>query len=339
MPKASKLTADIFIPTSNRLDSLNNCLQSLVRQTQKDFRIILIGLKKDSQIKTLIQKFPSLKITYKIQRKKGLIIAANQALKLSSRPIFVRIDDDVYLSKNWYKNLINTFAKDKSIGGVTGPTIMSKSGIKARDLTSFLTKFRQQNNLLAKFFYKLYYDYLYEGQIKQPSLFLESGLFTLGSNFPQAAKLNKILEVSNLEACNFSARTKILKQIGGFDPIYLKGLGDYHEADAALKIKRSGFRLVFNPKVKLYHRVEMGTVPKARPAAFYRIQNFLIFYFRFFKFKSPNQVFKFSLNLIMQNFYYTYRFLTTGKINQLGAIPGTLIGILNIIFNRPKYGL
>lgn len=325
------MKADIFVPTSNRLDALEQCLESLSKQSRRDFRVLLVGLRADEQVEKLILKFSQIEIQYFIQKKKGLIGAANEALQVAENEIFVRIDDDTVQDEFWYENLIKTFESDEHIGGVTGPTVMSEEGVKSRDLTAYLEKFKTSQNPLLRVFYSLYNDYLYENKMYEVSQFLKSGVFTLGSNFPQAAALPASLEVNNLEACNWSARTAILKEIGGYDEIYVKGLGDYHEADAALKIQKAGYKLIFNPKVKLRHNVEVGTVAKARPAPYWRIQNFIIFYFRFFDVESLDQLSRFVVNVLLQNGYYFFRFCTTGKFSQLGAMPGTLVGFMKVI--------
>ena len=325
------MKADIFIPTSNRIESLRLCLDSLNNQTTKDFTVILVGLCRDDKVKKLLGKYQKLKIKYLIQKRKGLIGAANEALKIARNGVFVRIDDDVILTRHWYKHLIETYQMDDGIGGVTGPTIMSQIGLKSRDLTAFIETFKVSNNPILRLLFYIYNNIIYENKMLAVSQFLESGVFTLGSNYPQCLALSGSQTVHNLEACNWSSRTVLLRKIGGFDTIYLKGLGDYHEADAALKIKKLGYKLIFNPKVALKHNVEIGTVAKARPAPFYRIQNFLIFYFRFFKITRINQLLRFMLNLLMQNLYYLFRFLSTGKFNQLGAVPGTFVGLIRVI--------
>lgn len=325
------MKADIFIPTSNRVDSLKQCMDSLQKQTNKNFHILLVGLKPNESIKYLVSQYKSLSINYFIQKRKGIIPAANEALYIARHEVFIRIDDDVIVDKNWFKNILLTYNLDKKIGGVTGPTIMSEKGLQSRDLTAFLETFKKSHNPFLNLFYHLYSDVLYDGRINEVSQFLPSGVFTLGSNYKSALALKRPIDVNNLEACNWSSRTALLKKIGGFDEIYTKGLSDYHEADAALKIKALGYRLVFNPKANLIHNVEVGIVQKARPAAYYRIQNFIIFYFRFYKIRNLKQFSTFFLNLSLQNGYYFYRFLTTGKVNQLGAIFGTIVGLLKAL--------
>lgn len=137
MPKRTKI-ADIFIPTSNRVDCLDQCLNSINSQTRTDFHILLVGLRRDRKITALVKKYKKLDIEYFIQKEKGLISAANEAVEHSNHKYFIRIDDDVVVDKGWYENIIKTFEKDTSVGGVTGPTTMTKEGLESRDLTQFL---------------------------------------------------------------------------------------------------------------------------------------------------------------------------------------------------------
>jgi|WetSurMetagenome_2_1015567.scaffolds.fasta_scaffold03870_8 GT2 family glycosyltransferase len=338
MQKASldknKVIGDIFIPTSNRIDALKCCLDSLTAQTDKRFRILLVGKNYSEEVNNLVKEYTRLSIQYFLQKESGIIGAANEALNIASHSYFSRIDDDVILDKNWFKNLVNTFETSRQIGGVTGPTVMSKKGLASRDLTRIIENTRKSHNLLVKIFKTIYFSFLFENRILDVSQFLEGGVFTIGSNYPIAIKTKNIIEVTNLEACNWSTRTFILKKINGFDKIFLKGLGDYHEADSALKIKRLGYKLVFNSKVKLKHNVEIGKVEISRPHTYYRIQNFIIFYFRYFPIKSIRQLAKFTLNLLIQDSYYLYKFFSTGDVKQLQFFPGTLVGFYRVLFDK-----
>lgn len=328
--------ADIFIPTSNRVDSLSTCLTSLAKQTNSDFRILLGGREKNSDVEQLLKKYPNLTIHYFIQQKPGLIGAANEALSLAKAPIFIRIDDDIIAEPNWFEEIIHSFKRSRKIGGVTGPTTMTEEGLQSRDLTSYIESFRTSSNLLMKLLYFVYFHIIYEGRLFDISRFLPSGAFTIGSNYPYAKSLKQSLEVGNLEACNWAARTAIVRQVGGFDTLYLKGLGDYHEGDTALKIQRLGYSLIFNPKAALRHNVEQGIVSDARPAAYWRIQNFILFYFRFNRPTHPISLLRFVVYLGMQDAYYCLKFLKTGSLDQLGALPGTVVGLFRA-FAVSKY--
>lgn len=326
------LKASIFIPTSKDAFTLNRCLKSLNQQTVKEFEIILVGIKENSQTRTLLEKYNNLNINYFIQKKRGLVKAANEALKCAQGNFLIRIDDDVEVSKNWFKNILLTFNKHEGIGAVTGPTIIKSEDIKSRDSINFLLKFTKSKNLLFRFIGLIYSSYIYENKLFKVSSFLKSGAFTIGANFHDCLKIKGILEVENLEACNFACKIALLKKIGGFDEIFNKGLGEYHEADVAFKIRKEGYKILFNPKAIVHHKINNFGTTITRPDSYNRIRNFIIFYYRHIKIINIDYFLRFMTNLIFQNSYYIYKFLTSGNIDQLGSIPGTLSGLL-------KYGL
>ena len=51
---------------------------------------------------------------------------------------------------------------------------------------------------------------------------------------------------------NFSVQTKALKEVGGFDPSYMAN-ALREESDAALRLKRAGYKFYFNPDAYIIH--------------------------------------------------------------------------------------
>lgn len=318
---------DIFIPSSNDVTSLLSCLSSLNAQSHSIFRIIIIAIVKQDEVEKYLKK-TSLDCVYRAQKSKGLVGAANEALSLSKSEFFTRIDDDVIVDRNWLKNIIVTFDADSAIGIVTGPTLVNKNQLINRDLLQFLTIFKKSKNIALRLLYFIYNSIIYENNIKAIGRFFKSGAFGIGANFEPSTKLKQSIDVTNIEACNFTIRTKLLKKIGGFDMSYNRGLGDYHEADIAYKTRKIGYRIVFNPKVTVNHHIAPIT-SHTRSHAYYRIQNFIFFYKRHIAFRNLDYFLRFLLNLAAQNCYYMYQFFRTGRIDQLGALPGSIIALFS----------
>ena len=317
------LKADVFIPASKHALALKTCLDSLKTQSVKDFRVIVVAKKDNEEIRQLIKKY-NLKIDYYIQEGYGLVGAANTALKKAKTSIFIRIDDDVSVSKNWLKAILETFRNESKIAGVTGPTLLSPQGLKSRDSISYFTS-TPKNIIVSRFLGKLYYGYIMEGKALAVSRFFKSGAFSIGSNFKKSL-LIKPREVENLEACNFAVKAKYILKFGGFDRTFERGLGEYHEADLAMKIRSIGKKIIFNPKAYVNHNIELDP-PMVRTDSYNRIKNFIIFYKRHIGVKSLDYFFRFMSNIIFQNAYYIYKFVKTGKLDLLGSIPGTISGL------------
>lgn len=321
----------LFIPTGNRPKSLKLLLNSLLHQSYKNFEILIVGSGENDDTKKLISKYRNtLKIDYIRQKTNGLTEAANIALREAKGNIFVRTDDDVVASTAWLENINQTF-KDKRVGGATGPAIIPRNFLSNRDVLVFIQKIHSMNRLW-KLIGRIYLNLFLDGVPFKVDHWFRSGAFSFGASFKTCLK-EPYQEVTNLEPCNYSVRTDLLKKIGGFDPIY-KGVGEYHEGDAAFKIKRLGYKLVFNPKIVVFHHPSRSGVFESRAKSFSRMENFTIFYLRFLKTINPLDWLRFLLYVIFQWGYYLYSSVKTRKISYLGAIPGFFSGLLQYIRYR-----
>ncbi len=320
------MKVSIFIPTGNRATSLDKTLQTLTTQSYKRFEVLIVDYRSSDNTGEIIKKYSKrLEIKVVRQKTKGLAKAANLALKQAQGKIFIRTDDDVLMNRDWLKAICSTFIMDAKIGGVTGPTIIPVQFKKNRDLFIMEQRFKK-GNFFWRIFGKLYFGYFMENQPRRVSHWFDSGAFGLGSNFPEAKK-EPFQEVTNLEACNYSVRTVLLKKVGGFDTSY-SGVGEYHEADAAFKIRRLGFKLIFNPKASLNHCPSKQGFFNDRPESYSRMVNFVTFYRRHIKLDSARKFIKFIPYVLFLNAYYIYTALRTKQPKQLGAIPGTIVGFL-----------
>lgn len=318
------MKADIFIPISRNTQHLEKCIESISKQSNQQFCIIAVALSDDVKIKQLLQKYIK-EFVFVVQDKPGLLHAANLALNHAKHDVFIRIDDDIVASKDWLASVMKTF-EDTKVGGVTGPTIIKRGLQEGRDLFAYLNDFKNSKNPFKQLLSFLYEHIIYEGKMKEVSLFTRSGAFTLGSNFEETVSTMKDLKaVDNLEACNFAVRRVLLEQFGGFDPVFELGLSEYHEADIACKIKEAGYMNIFNPKAKIWHNVQRTT--HVRGDSYHRIRNFIIFYKRHLA--KPDLISRmyFLIHVMMQNGYYMLLFLKTGNIRLLGAIPGSVVGL------------
>lgn len=323
----------VFIPTGNRAHSLERTLQSLEKQRYTHFEILVVDYRSTDETPQIVQQMSKkLTIRFIAQTEKGLAKAANIALKQAKGDVFIRTDDDVLMKPGWLEAIVRTFEDDKQVGGVTGPTVIPKAYRDNRDLFAFEDKFRHGPWYWRLVGY-LYLNVFMEGRPYAVSEWFDSGAFGLGSNFESARK-EKLHEITNLEACNFSVRTKLLKKVGGFDEEY-SGVGEYHEADAACKIKALGYKLMFQPKAELNHLPSQDGFFADRPASYPRMVNFIVFYLRHIKINSWSKLTRFFLYIAFQNCYYVYTAITTRQIAQLGAILGTVMGFV-VYFQRKK---
>ena len=101
----------IIIPVREMNDYLAECIDNILKQTYKNFEIIVVSDKKISE------KFEKTKI---ITAKLNPADKRDLAVKKAKGKIIAFIDDDAYPDEKWLENALKNF-KDKSIVGVGGP--------------------------------------------------------------------------------------------------------------------------------------------------------------------------------------------------------------------------
>lgn len=121
-------------------------------------------------------------------------------------------------------------------------------------------------------------------------------------------------------------RRHLLAASGGFDETY-EGTGEWNEPDFSFRVRREGWKLVFNPKAVTYHCISQAGVFKARTYSYERSRNFILFYKRWVKADSLEKFARFGCNLAFINAYWLFKFITSGNADWLGGIWGTVSGL------------
>lgn len=320
----------VFLPSVRRPASLAAALDGILSQSFTDCEVLVVYNFAEAETAEVTARYKKHLRLREISSSAGLVECANIALGQAEGEIFIRTDDDAVASPGWLEAIHETFNSDPKIGGVTGPTTIPLAKLEGRDLMKLYGRFKN-GSLPWRLIGKIYLEYVMEGRSREVSQWLRSGAFTLGSNFASAQALPGPRYVTNLEACNFAVRTQLLRDIGGFDSAYATGLGDYHEADAALKIKKLGYYLVFNPKASIEHRPSILSIGKARPNSYCRSQNFLRFYFRHIRPNNFGGWCRFLCYLGMLNAYWCWKALVARDAQSLGGVVGTFAGLIKCL--------
>jgi len=326
MARAIKPDVSVIIPTKNRCESLRKCLDSLLMQKYRNFEVVVVdGGSTDGTIDLVTEYMSMLAIRLIGQKRKGLVNAVNEGWIASHGEIVVRTDDDIVADAGWLLEIVKTFRSSTTIGGVTGPTIIPEELKGSRDVFYFQNKMRSAGNFWSLLGI-IYFYYFLEGRPTVIGQFFRSGAFSLGSNYSDCLRLTKAIDVDHHEACNMAVKRDQLEEIGGFDEIYL-GVGEYSEADVSFKIRKLGYRIVFNPKALVYHLTSKEGVFGERSSSYGRVLNFINFYFKHIKPDTLDKFVRFYCYLLFLNGYWIYKFVITRKKDQLGCLIGTAIGL------------
>ncbi len=121
------MNISVIIVTYNRLNDLENCLKSVFNQTERIKEIIIIDNARNEKTKEkIISKenyFNKKNIEIKYIENKienSLTVGRNLGIKESKGDLIALLDDDFILDKDYYKEILNIFNKEKNAIGVQG---------------------------------------------------------------------------------------------------------------------------------------------------------------------------------------------------------------------------
>jgi glycosyltransferase involved in cell wall biosynthesis len=112
------MKVSVVIPAYNEEKYLEECLQSILDQTDKPDEIIVVDNNCTDKTVEIAKKYNARVVTEAIQ---GMIPARNKGYDCAKYEIIARTDSDTHVPKNWIELIKENFAKDKDLLGLSGP--------------------------------------------------------------------------------------------------------------------------------------------------------------------------------------------------------------------------
>ncbi|WP_227851139.1 glycosyltransferase family 2 protein [Clostridioides sp. ES-S-0123-01] len=113
---------DIVIPNYNGESYLKNCIESVLKQTYTDFRIIVIDNNSTDSLYSWIYDYKNI-IFKRLDKNYGFSKAVNEGIKLSKSKFVVMLNNDTEVDKEWLKNLVELITSNKKIFSVSSKMI------------------------------------------------------------------------------------------------------------------------------------------------------------------------------------------------------------------------
>jgi len=216
----------LTVGTDERIRYLDQLLKSIERQTVKSFELIIASETSKGRLEDLLRKyFPS-------NEDCRILVAgywnkcktANKAIKEAKGGIIFLLEDDLVLRENFIEEMLKTFDLDPKIGCVYSQCmwvypegLRSKGGIKGF-VARLISKLSIHESVLPRHVKKID-EYLYEVPV-----------FTM----------------------SVACRKDVLLKIGLYDESVNEPISG-EDYDLALRIRRSGYKIVQNVKAVSYH--------------------------------------------------------------------------------------
>jgi GT2 family glycosyltransferase len=219
-PRGMRGRVSVIIITRNRPALIGACLSHLRQQTITPEEIIVVDSSTHEDTQAMLDGYPEvmrLRIPYGHNNRPQ---AKNVGVARAGGEIVIFLDDDSMVQENWLSMLLAPYA-DESVGGVAGRVL---------DVVDHY----EENRISL--------DDLRVGIIEP------TGRIT--SNF--ALDTGRVVEVDHFRGCNMSFRRAAIKAAGGFDARYF-GTNVLEEADLCIRVKRAGWRLLFQPAAVVHH--------------------------------------------------------------------------------------
>lgn len=212
---------DIIIPTTNNAPILHECLGSIVKQTFSEFQCYVVDdCSTDNTVNMVKTEFPWVKIL-KADKRRGPSQNRNLAIAEGSAPFIVTFDDDIVLTPNWLKEMVDFICLSPVIGAVGSQLRFWFS----QDILNGIGGFFGANGVGGDLFF----------------------------NIP-LCKVQHLIEhpIRIVYACSAAMimRRSAFKEAGGFDPLYFYLAEDY---DLGLRMNFCGYLVVYNPRAIAYH--------------------------------------------------------------------------------------
>ncbi|MBR9678276.1 MAG: glycosyltransferase [Nanoarchaeota archaeon] len=127
------MKASVIIIARNEEEHIESCLESLKKQSFKDFETILID---DGSSDNTVKKAKKFKVKVLEGKGKGRAHARNLGVSKAKNPILAFLDADAVADKEWLKNLLKNFEKQE-VKAVVGKVIHTS---KKKNLLTTLLK-------------------------------------------------------------------------------------------------------------------------------------------------------------------------------------------------------
>src|SRR5277367_6532363 len=208
-------SVSVVIPTYRRAELVKRCIESLVEQDYPHERYEVIVVEDGSrEAESIVESFKSshARVQYLNIPHGGAAAAYDAGLRLASCDLVAFIDDDAIAPPTWLHQIASILEQGRPQGVIgTGGHISGEYPLDNFEASVSPT-----------------------GELRWTGF----GLFS-----------SPPCDVDHLPGCNMAFRRDALLEIGGFDTRFSKTISWRHETDVCLRLRRQGYRLIYDPKL------------------------------------------------------------------------------------------
>lgn len=217
---ASAVKASIIIPVFNNKELTRGCIKSIQENTSNiSFEIIAVDNGSTDGAAAMLQQMQQDRALRLIanQENLGFAKACNQGAAQACGKFLVFLNNDTRVASGWLDGLVACATSDKEIG-VVGAKLLFEDGLVQHAGVVFDHKLKPVH--IYKFFH------------------------------PRHPAVEKQREFQAVSAACMLLKKELFEQLGKFDEKFVNG---YEDVDLCLRLRRTGFKVVYCPKSVVIH--------------------------------------------------------------------------------------
>ncbi|MDD5192077.1 MAG: glycosyltransferase family 2 protein [Candidatus Nanoarchaeia archaeon] len=214
-----KPLVSLILPTYNSSKFIEECLESIKKQTFKDYELIIID---DCSTDNTLEILDRLGYKYRANKENlGYTKNSNKGIKISKGEFICILDHDIVYDKNYLKEIMDLFKSSEKIGMVACKSYYYKEKNKIRVVDLKI-------NLLT------------------------SKLKVIGRDEIDIGQFDHLREINATSGGNGIIRKEVFNDIGLFCEDYFIY---YVDIDFCLRMKEKGYKIILS-KAKSWHKKE-----------------------------------------------------------------------------------
>lgn len=216
-PTDDALTTSVIVGSYCRPESLSACLAALSRQTHPANEIIVVARGDDVETRAVCSRASNEIENFRavIVTRPGAVAALNAGLRIARSDVIAITDDDAQPEADWLEQIMAIFAADPEIGAIGGPDLIA-------------------------------------GSNRPPALRGQVGRIAWYGRMSGNHDVGTVREdIDILKGVNMSFRAAAL--VGFNERLRGQGAQVGLDMEAALRVKRQGYRVVYDPRVRVRH--------------------------------------------------------------------------------------
>jgi len=209
----------------------------------------------------LIKKYPEVKLVASLENK-GFAGGNNLGLKealADKNDIFVLLNNDTLVKKDFYKKILSSPITKKDVG-IVGGLIYFAPGFE------FKKKYKKED--IGKV---IWYG---GGQIDWDNVYVSHRAV----DQVEKGQFKKVEENDFVTGCLLITKKEVLKKVGLLNEKMFLYLED---ADFNLRVKRAGYKIIFDPRIKIWHKVAQSSGIGSPLNDYFLTRNRLLFGFKY----------------------------------------------------------